>query len=65
MSCQCGLIFSYLILWSKLFLSVVRTDMAAVCKYCMVIAVTVSAIFLTLQQCRCPVSDACHVLLCG
>ena len=48
-SCQCGLIFSYLILWGKLFLSMVKTDMAAVCKYCVVIAVAVSAIFLSQQ----------------
>ena len=30
--------------------AVVRKDMAAVCKYCVVIAVTVSAIFLSSQQ---------------
>ena len=30
--------------------AVVRTDMTAVCKYCVVIAVAVSAIFLELKQ---------------
>ena len=34
----------------KLFPAVVSTDMAAVCKYCVVIAVAVGAIFLSSQQ---------------
>jgi len=34
----------------KLFPAVVRTDMTAACKYCVVIAVAVSAIFLSSQQ---------------
>ena len=48
MSCQCGLIYSYLEgkQHFKLFPAVVRTDMAAVCK----LAVAVSAMFLSLQQ---------------
>ena len=49
---SCELIFAIYkrFLFWQTALEVVRTDMAAVCKYCVVIAVAVSAIFLSSQQ---------------